>query len=247
MHAEPGRMLPGLPAQRDAFVQRFEGKGAVIRRDGWCVALSGYHSPARPGQVFTLDRTEAISIWHDRTGLLIGGGNDKHSRETMTFQPDEGGMVQYYPPENGDAKAGRDWGRIELDYGSARGKLEARIRSARRIDLAAEWWSNFGIDRSRMNLQIPIGPGGRLRIDGKDVRLRRRETIKRWPIEDCIEIEGVLRLTPTGRGASAEFLWPHRPWDCYNLETHRASPAQSVGILRLPLPGNPGVRVELIG
>jgi hypothetical protein len=56
--------------------------GGVVRRHDWMVALSGVLSDVAhlSGSVYRLDRQSRIDIWHQDTGLIIGGGSNRVER-----------------------------------------------------------------------------------------------------------------------------------------------------------------------
>lgn len=229
-----GRAARRLGVERERYVDRFDDKAAVLRRDGWHVTLSGYHLSQRPGNPFIYDRSENLSLFHDRHGLLIGGGNDKLQFDAATFEICESGYVFYFPPLTGRVKAAGGRGTLDLDFGSAKARLVARILSDRQVELLAGATTNYGHQANRFNLQLPFGVGTPVRIDGKPLRLADRKTQKSWPVKRVLQIDGLLKIeTPGG----AAFCWPHHPWACYNNPTYRGTIATAVSYLRLALSG----------
>lgn len=73
---------------------------AMIRRRGpWFLCLSAYHSPVVPSR-WIQDRQNFVSLFHDKTGLILGGGNTKLQPLWSTFTV---GDVSLLAREPGDA------------------------------------------------------------------------------------------------------------------------------------------------
>ncbi len=53
-----------------------DGKIAVLRRKPWFVAMSAHTAPV-PANRWGQDRQNFVSVFHDKTGLIVGGGNTK--------------------------------------------------------------------------------------------------------------------------------------------------------------------------
>jgi len=231
-----GPKVRALPCQRKAYVERIDDKAGIVRRDGWLVALSGYYHSNRPGNPFILDRSTNISLFHDRFGLILGGGNDKHKFDAATIELAESGYVHYFPPIGGTASVfGGRGGQVDLEYGPAVGRIRVTIRSPRLVELIAGAQTTFSDQVNWLNLQIPVGPGATVRIDGRRVRLDKKATdVQTRPVKKWFEpIDGVLIEVVRG----GEFRWPVLPWNSYNIPSHTSPIAAATGYLRLSLSG----------
>jgi hypothetical protein len=244
----PGRAAKSLSCERPAYVEHFDGVAGVVRRDGWCVALSGYIGSNRPGSPYHMDRTQQLSVFNDACGLIIGGGNDKKQLDAATFEVRET-VVWYFPHVDAKAKMSGRRGTLDLDFGAGQARLTANIVSPKLLELVAGLQTNFGEQENRLNLQIPVGVGAKLKIDGQPVTLRERKTQKAWAVKKSLELVGFARID-LPRGAAAEFCWPHLPWNVYDHKTFHAGINGAVGFLRLPLTGHDiterKVRVHLL-
>ena len=229
-----GRAVRELRCERAARIERFDGKAGVIQRDGWCVTLAGYHDSRRPGNPYILDRCQNVAVFHESCGLVIGGGNDKHNFESATFEVREADTCYYFPSIDEQARISSDRGVLDLDYGAARARLAVNIVSREVVELVAGVETNFGEQRNRFNLQVPVGPGAGLRIDGEDVRLRKRKSEKVWPVRRSLELPGLAAIEVP---CEAEFCWPYLPWNPYNAPTYESPIENAVGFLRVPLSG----------
>jgi hypothetical protein len=235
LHHPGGRAARSLRCERDAYTERFDGVAGIIRRDGWCLVLAGYHDPRRPGNPYILDRTQNVAVFHDRCGVIIGDSNDKNHFDAATFEMLESGTCYYFPSVAERARIGRREGTLDLDFGAAKGRLTARIVSKRRVDLIAGAATNFGQQRNRFNVQIPVGVGTKVVIDGKATTLRARKTQKAWPVGKSFELAGLARIDVPCESA---FCWPHLPWNPYNSPRYDSSIHAAVGYLRVPLSGH---------
>ncbi len=66
------------------FVHQMQVPAGIRRSQPWTVCLSGLFDPPTTSQ-FTLDRQAALSIYHDRLGMIVIGANSKHQPELATF------------------------------------------------------------------------------------------------------------------------------------------------------------------
>jgi hypothetical protein len=111
----------------------------VVRRAGWYISLSAYIAPPKEDR-WRQDRQNFVSIYHDRTGLIVGGGNSKLQPLWSTFTAGDTSLMQHTPgekdpdfgprpglihvPDSGDLRAeGVIYG-LELNYGGATGAVE---------------------------------------------------------------------------------------------------------------------------
>lgn len=73
------------------------GKSAVIHRDGpWFACLTSYHCPV-PTSRWIQDRQNFVSLFHDRTGLIVGGGNTKLQPLWSTFTVGDTHLLSHRP------------------------------------------------------------------------------------------------------------------------------------------------------
>jgi len=73
------------PAQQAQYQFILDTNKAMVRRQGaWFVALSAYHSPISTSR-WHKDRQNFLSLFNDKAGLLIGGGNTKLHPLWSTF------------------------------------------------------------------------------------------------------------------------------------------------------------------
>lgn len=77
LYGQEGPADPVMPTdeKQHTFVTS-DGNAGVVRNAPWCWCLSAYTSPQSSSR-WIQDRQDFASLFHDRTGLLIGGGNTK--------------------------------------------------------------------------------------------------------------------------------------------------------------------------
>lgn len=68
----------------------FRGSALLRRHDKWMVCASGYGTPpdSRAGNArnrWIMTRSNCLSVWHDKLGVIIGGGHSKQNALYATF------------------------------------------------------------------------------------------------------------------------------------------------------------------
>ena len=99
-HGQEGLIAPTAADVGDRTF-RLEGGKALIRRKGpWFICLSAYHCPIRESR-WIQDRQNLVSIFHDRCGLILGGGNTKLQLLWSNFTVGDTSLLAHTP---GDQK-----------------------------------------------------------------------------------------------------------------------------------------------
>jgi len=132
----PSGDLSEAPIPQDqAFYHIHDPEHAILHREQqWFFCLSGVVTPiveSRWGQ----DRQSYFSLWHEATGLLIGGGNAKDQPALSTFVVGSGDASSYIPTAAELAPTGDG---VALTYGEALCRLQVEIEDAHRIRLTFE-------------------------------------------------------------------------------------------------------------
>ncbi|MBU0609904.1 MAG: hypothetical protein KKI08_18615 [Armatimonadetes bacterium] len=112
-HVQEG---PEAPCSLDevSFARPYRDWAVAARQGPWFACLSAFVCPpvnSRWGQ----DRQSFLSLWHERAGLIIGGGNSKIQPEWSTFAA--GGR---FMPDSGVVRDGE----VVLEYGEVRCTLK---------------------------------------------------------------------------------------------------------------------------
>ncbi len=89
------------PEPREMFVLTEDGTGraATIRSGPWFVCLSAYTAPIHKSR-WIQDRQNLVSIYHDQTGVILGGGNTKLQPAWSNFTVGDMTLLQH---KKGDA------------------------------------------------------------------------------------------------------------------------------------------------
>ena len=94
-----GSQGPAQPAAEGVDYRYKMGSEALIERRGpWFLSLSAYCAPLSPNR-FVQDRQNLISVYHDRVGLVIGGGNTKLQPRWSTFTLGDPALLPQSPGE----------------------------------------------------------------------------------------------------------------------------------------------------
>lgn len=122
---------------------------AMVRREGpWFVALSAYTSPVSQSR-WICDRQNLVSLYHDKTRLILGGGNTKLQPLWSTFTAGNPELLRHRPgDEDPDftppaglihvptaARLETSVPALVLDYGDARCRVEVDLTHPSRARL----------------------------------------------------------------------------------------------------------------
>lgn len=80
----------------------FRRRALILRDDPWFVCVSGYSTPSGRRLVqaenrWIMTRSNNLSVWHQKRGLIIGGGNSKLAPAFATFAMERNGGLQLEP------------------------------------------------------------------------------------------------------------------------------------------------------
>jgi hypothetical protein len=87
LYGEEGPIAEASAGQRDETFALTEGgvaRAATVQRGPWFVCLSAYTAPISKSR-WIQDRQNLVSIYHDKLGLIVGGGNTKLQPDWSTF------------------------------------------------------------------------------------------------------------------------------------------------------------------
>jgi hypothetical protein len=84
LYGEEGPVAPMPGEQSDSIFIMGDGKASVLRQRPWCAAFSAYTCPVTKSR-WIEDRQNLVSLFHEKTGLILGGGNTKLQPLWSTF------------------------------------------------------------------------------------------------------------------------------------------------------------------
>jgi hypothetical protein len=252
LHGKEGAGLASDPLESNFdFVL---GKGdAGIRREGpWFLAVSAL-TAAQSKVRWIQDRQNFFSVYHDRAGLILGGGNTKLQPRWSTFTFGDVNLLRHragdekpefapgpglvHIPNSARLLDGKQCG-AELDYGGKRGTVRLKTSGQNRLEIF------YSGDRAmtahlqllpRMGKELVAATGKRQLLDATPLR---------WTAADAgewIELNGVRLQLPK----DATVVWPALPHDPYKKDG-RAEPGQGRIVIDIPLAaGQARVAVEI--
>ena len=192
---------------------------ALARRQGlWHVTLSGVFSdiPKETDNVFRLERQSRIDLWHERTGLLIGGGHthrnlDRHFAnlylDTNYFADVDFGRVRgrwpetvraTYYPRLADVSSRDGASVLELTFGHAQAAFALRPVSDSEFAVELDMES-VGLRRAFAGLPLAVFGDAKIKVDGKPLKAR---PAAQTPVRRRVEVTG------SPRGAAWEVELP---------------------------------------
>ena len=122
-----------IPQDDREYAVHDQDHALLRRKDGWFYCLSGIVTPpveTRWGQ----DRQSFVSIWHERTGLIVGGGNSKDQPEWSTIIVGTGSDAAYLPTA-ATLHTGTDADALILTCGGQTSTIEIRVVSDERLEV----------------------------------------------------------------------------------------------------------------
>ncbi len=246
---------PGLA--RDPLDSNFDfvlGKGdAAVRRAGeWFLVASTLTAPQSTSR-WIQDRQNFLSIYHDRAGLILGGGNTKLQPRWSTFTIGDLNLLRHkagdedprftpgaglvHIPTAARLLDGNRFG-VELDYSGKRGTVAVATAGGNRMEIAYSGDKTMTAHLQllpRMGKELTAASGRRQLLDATSVLWKPGEA------GEWIELAGVRVTVPK----DATVAWPVLPHDPYKKDG-RAEPLQGRIVVDLPLSkGESRVTVEI--
>jgi hypothetical protein len=208
------------------------GDAAVRRRGPWFLVVSGL-TASQSDSRWIQDRQNFVSVYHDKAGLILGGGNTKMQPRWSNFTVGNVDLLQHKPgdenpqflvppglvhvPSRARVLRGDDFG-VELDYADHRGRITLKIVSPERLEYT---WSGD----AQMAAHITLLP----HLD------QQPKQSGAW-----LEYGGVRFHLPDGM----TLHWPVLPHDPYRKDGH-AEPAQARAVLDGPAGGSRTITIEI--
>lgn len=120
----------------------YGGKALLCKAEDWFFCVSGYSAKPASRPRFSRNRwiktrSNCLSVWHRKTGLLIGGGNSRNDGLFSTFEVWEKGALRLEPDSvSFSQQRGRQTARFR--YGSVTCLLHVKPLSRGKLDLTFE-------------------------------------------------------------------------------------------------------------
>jgi len=218
-------------------------RSALVRRQGpWFICVSGYVPPPKArAQVsrvrWIMTRANCLSVWHDKLGLLVGGGNSKHDPPFATFEVWADGAMRIEPDKvTFSERDGEE--RARFHFGDLACTLRLKPVGAKRLDITFETPpARRAQARGAFTMRLAEGTKLSWNNGGPAVLDPKRSLSLVWPADK--RVGGAV----AGRGwslkmpAGSRFSYPVYPFNPYAIDN--ASPAeQAVAAVSTTLEGD---------
>lgn len=240
---QEGAGAAGNDTAHDFDFRLSQNAAAVRRRGPWFFVVSAMTAPLAPRR-WIQDRQNFISIYHERAGLIVGGGNTKlqplwsnfTSGDVSTFRHRAGDENPNFQPPPGvqhiPTKAalldGDDLG-LDLDYSGHHAQIRLHVVDADHLD-----YTITGDEALTAHLTLLPKLTSPLRVAGTTIPAAKLKTTSvAWSPEQAGSwlSHGQLRLTLP---ASTHVDWPVVPHNPYTKDGH-AAPAEGRIVLTAPV------------
>ncbi len=206
---------------------------AGIRKTGpWVVGLSGVMSTQAVTQQYYLDRQAHVSVFHEKTGLIITGANSKRQPELATFFETLQGQTIHLPISTRLQMGDRE-DRLALAYNTFFSELHVPAPAEKELVLRfVITGRGEPADVTQLNLQLVLKQGETLETATGKKYVLGRERIELSPedIGGSIRHHGwTMKVDPTAR-----MIWPFFPYNPY-ADGPETTLEQAVAVLSVPL------------
>jgi hypothetical protein len=218
--------------QRATLKEKGIERAAVVRGGPWFFCLSAYTTPVATSR-WHQDRQNFVSVFHDKTGLIFGGGNTKLQPCWSTFTVGDERLLAHTPGDTNPQfvpPAGKlfhvpsaatlirepDLG-LDLTYGPEQCRVRLHLIDDHQIAcrLAATARSGLPVTAHlallpQLEKRLETGAGTKLTIDSRPADLTAAE------VGGSVSYAGYrLKLPPT-----ATLHWPRFPHNPYTKDGH---------------------------
>lgn len=250
---------PAGSGQTSVLVEKGTPQALTVRQGPWFLCLSAYTSPVVESR-WIQDRQNLFSVYHEATGVILGGGNTKLQPAWSTFTVGDMALLAHRPgdekpvftpqgplyhvPSRAALVTEPEPG-LDLSYGPARCRVRLRIEDAHTLDCRLEASGGGTLAMAahltlppRMGRKLITGSGEQVTIGPKPVVLRPEQ------LRGQVTYAGFRLHLPL----SASLHWPALPHNPYRKDG-RAEPAEGRIEIRLPFDAQHSshqVKVEIL-
>ena len=148
-------------ADRERHTSAMGGDSLIVARKPWYLSLSAYCCPLNENR-FRQDRQNFVSVFHEATGLIVGGGNTKLQPLWSTFSVGDTSVMRHTPgdvdpdfgpfeglahiPDSAEILKDEDSAGVELHYGDDVGTVTLAPQGDRELLLVYEVSGNSGMN-----------------------------------------------------------------------------------------------------
>ncbi len=211
-------------AGQERHVYRMGNEATAVRHSPWFFCLSAFVVDF-PQNRWGQDRQNFVSVFHDKVGLVVGGGNTKLQPLWSSFTVGDKRLLAHTPgdedpdfdvPEGlihvpGELSyvSGEDRGRLSMGYGEETCGIEVAVETETKLTLVYEATANSGMPVAghvtlMPHLDLPVGLASGASVMLADERLE-------WSEEAWIDHAGWrLHMSP-----GSQVVWPVLPHNPY--------------------------------
>jgi hypothetical protein len=231
LYYHEGPVTPA-PQRQLRFVRRMEIPAAIRKEGPWVVCLSGIVDTSAPNNRFYLDRQGNLSLFHERTGMIVTGANSKRQPEIATFTETLNGEVVNLPLSS-RLQMGDSRDRLSVAYNSFFADIWVTRPDSEGVSIHIVTTGRGSAAGSpQLNLQLVLRAGEVL-----ETGTGQRIVLGSEPLDlDAAALGGLIRhhgwemrVDPTAR-----LSWPFYPQNPY-ADSPETSLEQAVGRLTIPL------------
>ncbi len=201
-----------LPQESDGYVDVVGGSdpfdGGAFRASGWMAAVSGYLSDVskQAESVYRLERQSRIDIWHERAGLIVGGGSNGSASKVplcnvhmvtgfASGAPVDFGLVGeawkgnrqgHYFPRAAASTVTEGLGRLDLHFGHGSVALLVRPTGPSTCQVSYAIQSML-VEKAYVQLPLIVMDGGSVSVDGSVVGAAEEGA-------DAVEVTGPVEI-----------------------------------------------------
>jgi len=214
-------------AGRDRHVYRMGDQAAIVRRRPWFLSLSAFVCEP-PDNRWIQDRQNLVSVFHDRVGLIVGGGNTKLQPLWSTFTVGDVSLLRHTPgnaepdfhpgesllhvPDCAVLRSDEDAPGLTLHYGQEVCSIVLAAQSGDELTLICEATARSGMPveahltlMPHLDCPLRVASGAQIRLGEEPFDLAGSEDVG-W-----IEHAGWRLSLPRG----ARVVWPALPHNPY--------------------------------
>ena len=205
---------------------------AGIRKTGpWVVTYSGIIAPLVSFNNFFLDRQGNISVFNQKTGVILSGANSKRQPELATFT-EVIGTDSIHLPVSTYFNMSEQSDRLALAYNVFFATIDVPKPSDKQLKFRIATTYKYGDAVSELNLQLTLKPGQALETGAGQKIILGEDKIEWGDAElgGWIKHNGWIMQIPVGMRLS----WPVYPFNPYR-DKPETELSRAIGRLSIPL------------
>jgi hypothetical protein len=235
------------PAKSDFDYKLPSGDAAIRRRGPWFLVVSAMTAPV-PKSRWIQDRQNFVSVYHEKAGLILGGGNTKLQPAWSNFTVGDEKLLFHRPGDENpnfvpgvglvhvpsSARLLEGAFGVELSYGDRKGRIELDVKSPSRLELKITNEAGMNARATllpHMGKPLANASGKKITLDAEPID---------WRGENWIEQSLVKAILPAGSAVR----WPLLPHDPYKKDG-RSTPDEGRIVVDLPASGNAVLTLEV--